>query len=195
VAGAQARGARPEVLMETIVLERRLDPPLQLDDIRAMEEQGGWCLELHRVRHVTSLLSLDGRRLFCSFEAPDAEAVRSVLRRLDLPFERVWPATVHPAPSFSATAALADAGSSLVLVERQFAGAVDIAAIEAIGERGVWCLEQRGARFLRAYFALDQMRMISVYAAPDAESVRVAQRQAGMAFEDAWSARVHDTQG
>jgi hypothetical protein len=181
--------------MDTIVLERRLDPPLQLDDIRTMEEQGSWCMEQHRVRHVTSLLALDGRRLLCSFEAPDAEAVRSVLRRLEIPFERIWRATVHAPPSFAPTLALAGAGAALVLVERRFADAVEFAAIQAIEERHAWCLEQHEVRFLRTYFGLDRRRMVCVYAARNAESVRLAQRQAGMPFEDAWSALAHDTHG
>lgn len=35
--------------------------------------------------------------------------------------------------------------------------------------------------------------MVCIYAAPDAESVRSAQRQAGMPFETVWAALSYDT--
>jgi len=69
--------------MEPVVCERRIEPPIRVDDIPAMEAQAAWCLQQHRVSHVTSLLSLDGRLLLCVFEAPDAESVRAVHAPLD----------------------------------------------------------------------------------------------------------------
>ena len=38
------------------------------------------CMELHRVRLLQRLVSLDGLRMICIFEAPDAESVRRLLR-------------------------------------------------------------------------------------------------------------------
>ena len=83
--------------MPHIILERSFDPPITADKVRAGVAAVGWCLDLHRVRHVASYLSSDGRRMICLFEAPDAEAVRQVMGRLKAPYERVWSATVHEA--------------------------------------------------------------------------------------------------
>jgi hypothetical protein len=37
------------------------------------------------------LLSADGWRRVCEFEAADAEAIRASLREAQTPFDRVWP--------------------------------------------------------------------------------------------------------
>jgi hypothetical protein len=178
--------------MELIVLERRFDPPLRIDDIPAMGTRAAWCMEQHRVSYLTSLLSLDGRVLLCLFEAPDAEAVRDMLRQLDAPFERLWTATIHAPPSLPAHASLATKDDAVVVVERSFAEPTDFTTIQAIEERGAWCLDQYRVRWARSYFARDRRRMICVYAAPDAEAVRRAQAQAGLPFERVWAAALYE---
>ena len=83
---------------------------------------------------------------------------------------------------------------STVLVERSFAEPVAFEDIQALEDRGAWCLEAHGVRFLRTYVSRDRRRMVCLYDAPDAESVRLAERKAGVPFERAWSARTlrHD---
>jgi uncharacterized protein DUF4242 len=41
--------------------------------------------------------------------------------------------------------------------------------------------------FLRTFFSRDRKRMLCLYEAPDAESVRVAEGKAGVPFERAWA--------
>jgi hypothetical protein len=79
---------------------------------------------------------------------------------------------------------------SVVLVERSFAEPVAFESIEAIADRGAWCFEAHGVRFLKSYFSRDRQRMVCLYEAPDAESVRVAQEKAKLPFEAVWTARV-----
>jgi hypothetical protein len=79
---------------------------------------------------------------------------------------------------------------STVVVERSFDQPVAFEDIQAIEERGAWCLEAHGVRFERTYFSGDRRRMICVYEAPDAESVRLAQRRAGMPFGPVWPAHL-----
>jgi hypothetical protein len=76
-----------------------------------------------------------------------------------------------------------------VVVERTFAEPVAFEEIQAAEEGGASCLEAHGVRFLRTYFARDRRRMICLYDAPDAESVRLAERGAGVPFDRAWAAR------
>jgi hypothetical protein len=75
-----------------------------------------------------------------------------------------------------------------VVVERSFDEPVAFEAIQAIEDRGAWCLEMHNVRFLRTFFSLDRRRMICIYLAPDAESVRLAQSQAGVPFTRVWPA-------
>jgi hypothetical protein len=77
-----------------------------------------------------------------------------------------------------------------VVVERTFPQPVAFGDIQAVEKRGAWCLEAHGVRFLKSYFARDRRRMICLYEAPDAESVRLAERKAGVPFDEAWSAEV-----
>ncbi|KPJ80351.1 MAG: hypothetical protein AMJ58_08895 [Gammaproteobacteria bacterium SG8_30] len=64
-----------------------------------------------------------------------------------------------------------------------------MADIQAIEDAGAGCLENHRVRFVRTYFSADRRRMMCLYRAPDAESVRIAQREAGMPVERVWSFR------
>ena len=48
------------------------------------------CLALHRVEWVGALRSAESNRLLCHFRAPDAEAVRTVLRHLRIGVVTLW---------------------------------------------------------------------------------------------------------
>ncbi len=182
-------------MMDLVILERRPTPPIGVADVETMDRQAQWCMQQYRVRHVTSLLSLDGHRLVCAFAAPDVEAVRDTMRRLGESSVAPWAASVHGPPHLAPAAPLPPTASTLVVVERTFPEPVDFEAIQAIEDRGAWCLEVHHVRFLRTYFARDRRRMICLYEAPDAESVRLAQYQAGMALERAWPALPYEPPG
>ena len=82
--------------MEYVIVERVFEgEPLDLDDLEALQEKGSWCYQLHGVRFLQSFYSADGRRMICLYEAPDAEAVRTVNRQSGVPFERAWTAAVY----------------------------------------------------------------------------------------------------
>jgi hypothetical protein len=83
---------------------------------------------------------------------------------------------------------------ALVIVERAFETPVTFDEMRAQGARFGWCLDQHGVRFLRSYLAADGLRMICLYEAPDAESVRQVNRQAGMPFERVWTTTLHGPQ-
>jgi hypothetical protein len=175
--------------MAHVILQHSPQPPLSLDELRANDARAAACFDLHRVCHVRSHLGHDGRRAVCEFDAPDAESVRIGLRQLGVEFDRVWSATLHEPPD--APAAPETPPAARVVVERAFDPPIDVAEIEAIEGRGAWCLELHRVRYLQTFFSLDRRHMICLYDAPDAESVRLAQRTAGMPFERVWSAAVY----
>ena len=81
--------------MSYVVLEREFPEPLAPEDVRKMAASMQ-CLELYRVKPVCSYLMPDGKRLLCVFEAPDAEALRSVGRANRFPLDSVvWASTLH----------------------------------------------------------------------------------------------------
>lgn len=170
-----------------------MTPPIRIADIAAMEQKAAWCMQQYRVRHESSLLAADGLRLLCLFDAPDAEALRQVLHQLGESYEGLWAATVHAPPQIPLGEPLPLGDGTLVVVERSFPTAVEFESIQAIEERGAWCLDAHRVRFLRTYFGTDRRRMICLYAAPDAESVRMAQTQAGMPLDRVWAATLYES--
>lgn len=77
-----------------------------------------------------------------------------------------------------------------VIVERAFAEPVDRDHVEALMLQEKGCFVSRRVTLLRSCLSRDRLRMICVYQAPDAESVRVANQLAGAAFERVWTADV-----
>ena len=174
--------------MPELLLEREFAQALRPDIVRAASRtlQGHGCLELHRVEWLGSLLSIDGRCKVCRFRAADAESVRFALRAVGVEdMSCLWPGTLHERPGLTA----AERAAANVLVRRRFAAPVALEEIQAREDAGAWCLEARQVKFVRTFFARDRRRMICLYHAPDAESVRQAQRQADMPVEDVWAFR------
>lgn len=172
--------------MAEIFLKRTFAPPLTDAIFADMLAGAVGCFGLHRVDWRRSFLSPDGRRLFCWFSAPDAESTRLALRQAGSEQGDPWAGTVHDAPGGAAQRA----ESANVLVERSWDAPVTLEAIQAIEDAGASCLETHRVRFIRTFFSLDRKRMVCLYAAPDAEAVRIAQHQAGMPVDAVWSFRV-----
>lgn len=80
--------------MADVILERRFDPPLSDERFAELSNRLNPCLDRTGVSRVRSHLSRDRRRLICHFRAPDAGAVRSVLRQARLEYEALWSAEV-----------------------------------------------------------------------------------------------------
>jgi len=168
-----------------VLVERHWEAPLTDVDVQRMFESSAGCLDIHRVRWNESLLSADGQELFCHFSAADAESVRIAMREAGSPRGAVWAGTVHDAPGFTDDL-LARAN---VLVSRRFEDPVAFEEIQALEDAGAGCLETHRVRFVRTFFSTDRRRMICLYQAPDAESVRIAQREARMPVERVWAFR------
>jgi len=160
-----------------ILLERRFEPFLSEQDFMGMARDSADCMPLYRVEWRESLLSIDGSRLLCRFEAPDTESVRQVARDPRAVARVAWTGTVHDTGR---------EGLANVVVTRRFEQPTTVEALQAVEDASAWCLEQRQVTFLRTFFSADRKRMLCLYRAPDAESVREAQREAKMPFEEVW---------
>jgi hypothetical protein len=147
-----------------VILEREFDPRLTPDEFRCMALDSVDCLSMYRVEWQESMLATDGTRLLCRFQAPDAESVRQVAQGPGVRARVAWTGTVHDTGRD---------GTANVLVARRFDEPTTVEAMQAIEDAGAWCLEQR----------------LCLYQAPDAESVRQAQREAGMPVERVWACR------
>lgn len=178
--------------MAVVVVERAFAVPLDEAGVARVLAAGAGCSELYEVTARFHLLARDGSRLACVFEAPDAEAVRNVTRAAA--FSRplhLWAATVHPGQGDDPVSlpAAADPRYGLAVVERSFAEPVAFDDVQAMEEAGHACFEMRDVTFIRSLFATGRQRMLCLYAAPDAETVREANRLAGLPFDRVWAAR------
>lgn len=168
-----------------IFLERHWDPPLTDADFWQMVAEGADCMQMHRVGWESSLMSTDGRRLVCHFHAPDAESARIALRQLGVDLSVMWAGTVHDAPGVTAS----EVTGANVAVTRCFEAPVALDEIQATEDGASHCLETHRVHFVRSCFSTDRRRMICLYRAPDAESVRMAQREAQMPVDSVWAFR------
>ncbi len=181
--------------MARVIVERQLDQPITFEQYDRIRRDGQWCFDQYRVDYHATYFATDGRRTVCIFDAPDAEALRSVSRTLGMPEGSAWTADFRipdtVAPLHGGTACAAMAGFETVVVQRQFDTPISIAEIEAIPERANWCLETHRVRYLCSYVARHGRRILCVYEAPDAEAVRLAQTKRNMPFDRVWRATLH----
>jgi len=75
----------------------------------------------------------------------------------------------------------------LVLVERRFDSPIRFEDIVALEMAGASCHQIRSVRFRKSFFSRDHRRMLCLFEAPDAESVRDAESQARVPFNSAWT--------
>ena len=82
--------------MEIVVVERTYAEALPAEVLLAAIEAHGAdpCAGLRRVRHLRSMLSRDGLRLLCFYEAPDAATVREASALEGAEHMEVWTARV-----------------------------------------------------------------------------------------------------
>jgi hypothetical protein len=169
-----------------ILVERHWEKALSDVDMHGVLQSAGACLGIHRVSWHGSRLSADGHELFCHFSAADAESVRIALNQAGSPRGQVWAGTVHDAPGISKD----ELGKANVLVASSFEEPVALEEFEATVRAGASCLAAHRARRMRTYLSADCKRMISLYQAPDAESVRLALQAASIPAIRVWAFRL-----
>lgn len=161
-----------------LFLERAFETPLTARDVLERGAATAWCFEMYRLNWMASFLAAGGQTLVCWLRAPDIESARQALRKAGADARRLWSGTVHEG---------AASERENVMVARSFDVPVSLEEIQAREDAASWCLEAHNVRFSRTFFSLDRKRMLCLYEAPDAESVRLAQREAGMPFDAVWS--------
>lgn len=172
--------------MTDMFLERRFDDEPMTEAIAL--ELGAFaqtCFDLYGVAWLESLLARDGRLMICRFRSPDAESTRLALRQAGAEIGALWPGTVHSAGQSTTD----DDPMTPVVVTRTFEEPVSLDAVQAREDAAAHCLKNHRVRYLRTFFSNDRRRMVCVYRAPDAESVRLAQNQAEMPVDQVWSCR------
>jgi len=173
--------------MELVLVERRFDSPIRLEDILALEIAGANCHQIRGVRFRKTFFSRDRCRMLCLFEAPDAESVRDAESQAKVPFKRAWTCThLQGLHSTVMTPSV-----EYVVVERLFPEAVTPDFVSNALRQSGWCLDLHGAEYVESFLGSDGHRMVCIFRAPDAEAVRRANQQGGVPYTEVWTASVH----
>jgi Protein of unknown function (DUF4242) len=76
-----------------IVAEINYNSPITLADYEAVKHQGKGCRDELNIQSAFSIIASNGTHAACVFSASSAEQVRSLCRKMGIPYERVWKAS------------------------------------------------------------------------------------------------------
>jgi len=171
--------------MTEVLVERHAERPLNEADLVQMRDDAVNCSNIHRVNRHSTLLSADGRQLLCHFSSPDLESVRLVIKaQRPLPAE-VWACRVRDAAGLTA----AELAQANVLASWRFTAPVALEELAPVDASAAVCLHNHRVRLLRTFVANDRRRVLGLFQAADAESVRLALREAEPPASCVWAFR------
>jgi hypothetical protein len=176
-----------------VVVERLLSQPTTLKDIEALDRAGEWCITANGAAAVLHAIAPGGTRSLCIYRAPDADAMRRVADRLSAGIPSViWPATEHWSSAGGSGPELVCEEDERVigLVERHFDRPTTFSEADAVESAQGHCLKIARVRFLRSYMSRDGRQMLCLYAAPDLEAIRSANRLIDLPMSEVLAVRV-----
>lgn len=165
-----------------VFAEHSFDPPLAPAELHAMAASARHAaLEGHGVRWRESLLDSRGRHLLARFEAPSEAAVRAALRSHGGPLlDALWTGTVREMRLVSPSERRRLGPAARIMAGRRLPAPLTLADVGAIESACGWCFAAHRVELVRVLLSTDLHRVVYLYRAPDAESVRLAHRQAGL---------------
>jgi hypothetical protein len=156
-----------------VMVARTLCAPVSLAQLGETRRSGTSLLAEEGVRWRESHLSRSGLRLWCRFEASEAGAVRTALRRLGEPVDGLWSGTFVRG---------GDEGRPSVVVE----GRLPTNAPRVLEAGGAGCCALECVRCTASFATSVGGRAFWLYETPDAELVRIALRRAGLVPDGVW---------
>jgi len=159
---------------------RSIEPPVGPPDVLAMAEGAGGCFNLYKVEWLKSFLSRDGSRMLCWYQSPDAESARLALRQLGSDMNAVWPGITTP-EDFEQALQLDDAN---VLVELYFDEPVERNLANALASSS--SLPDADITWIAGIQSTDELKLICLFKATDAQSVRLAFEQLELPLAAVW---------
>jgi hypothetical protein len=76
--------------LQRIVVERSFDTPQSDADMKLVADRERPCLSAYQATWKRTMLSEDRKRMFCEYEAADAETMRRIEREAGAQFDRIW---------------------------------------------------------------------------------------------------------
>lgn len=163
--------------MTDVFYLRPMDPPVKLEDLTGMIEYAADCFDLHHVDWKHSVLSADGRRMLCWYQAPDAESARLALRELGSNLHAVWPGQITGEGANASSISTAN-----LLAEVRFPAPL---SADVVASRSA-ALEREGVTLVRGILSNRRTQWIGLLNAPDEQTARSALERAGLSAELVW---------
>ncbi len=164
--------------MADIFVERLFDSPIGEAAARAQEADA--YLGPHTVPWEDGYLAMDGRRMLCRFGVPGPAALRRDMQKARTDTRVLWPGRTYRTRTESAVN---------VVAEQRFASALSAGEIRDIGEVCAGCSATHRVHIVRTLVSPDRTRVLCLYRAPDAESVRLVYHQAKVPVDTIWACR------
>jgi hypothetical protein len=162
--------------MRDVYLERILEPNFRhqnLDSEFGLPPVAGW---------QESLIDADRERVLSRYRVPEPSILFESLTRRGMRARAIWSGTLRrpaTAPAWS--------GQSVsfidVVAEFEPSGA---GTPDTIPDECALCFKIHGIDLIQSFVADDRSRVISIFRAPDAESIRLAYRHAAYAPDRVW---------
>jgi hypothetical protein len=81
--------------MAYVIVEYDFNPPITDAGLQQMTTSFAQCAAVRHIRKLRSVISIDRRRGYCEFEAPDVETVREAFRSAKIEFRSAWTADLY----------------------------------------------------------------------------------------------------
>lgn len=165
-----------------VVVEREWPGAVSLEAVAEQDRRARWCMSANDAHAVLHAVAPGAHQSICIYDAPDVEALRRVADTLHIePPPSLWASTEHWNPAGERPAlALKAEEQTIGMVHRCFDRPTAFAEAQSIEAASSHCLTINGVRFLRSYLARDLRTMLCLYAAPDLEAIRAANRLIGL---------------
>lgn len=171
--------------MSLVIVETLYDEPVTFDRLNEEEERLVPCLTIRQVTWRYSLLSDDRHRTICTYDAPDAEAVRTGHRMAKVPFHRIWAGELlefqMSQPQLSPVSRIVMEATSLALSQDEW---------HKINRKFLHALSEQKIDWLRTYRSLDRTTTFWELQSPDVQIVQSAQQQVYVPCDRIWSAEL-----
>jgi hypothetical protein len=172
-------------MMSLVIVETQYDDPPTFDQLNEEEERLAPQLNARQTTWRYSLLSDDHHRMICTYEAPDAETVRTGHEAANAFFDRIWTGellelgTSQTQPSTTARIVMEATYPALSQGEwNEIKGKL----LNNFSEQRIECL--------KIYRSLDRTTAIWELHAPDVQTVQSVQQQANVPCDRIWSAEL-----
>lgn len=169
--------------MALVIVERAFESPQNFSDLQGRLRAVSFCFQTYRAKFLQSFFALDGKHMLCAYEAPDAEAVRSVQRTAGLPVTRVWAGS-----AIASGQQEAPSGFTLAVTQRELPPGLTEADVLQLTSDPAGCGERVSVTPVATFLSADRRRLCAAFYSPDLESIRAVGRESRWPLESLWEA-------